>query len=227
MSLSTCPGFRTLHQLCSPSLGILQGLDVLLVVRGTKLNTVIKVRPHQRGVQGNDHLPGPAGYTIPDTSQDAIGLLGHLDTLSAHIQVLHHLRRPPLDTLQQFNVLFVLWCPELHTVLEVRPQQRRVEQDHHFPRPTNNAVLDASQDTVGPPGCQGTLLAHIQLAVNHNPQIPLCRAALQRLVAQSVCIARVAPSQVQDPALAFVKLHVVGDRPVLQSVQISLQESLV
>jgi len=118
---------------------------------------------------------------------------------------------------------FVLWCPELHTVLEVRPHQRRVERDNHFPRPTSDAVLDASQDTVGPPGCQGTLLAHIQLAVNHNPQIPLCGAAFQRLITQSVRIARVAPSQVQDPAFALVKLRVVGDCPALPSVQISLQ----
>ena len=28
----------------------------------------------------------PAHHTIPDTSQDAIGLLGHLGTLLAHIQ---------------------------------------------------------------------------------------------------------------------------------------------
>ena len=30
-------------------------------------------------------------------------------------------------------------------------------------------MLDAPRDIVGPPGCQGTLLAHIQLAMNHNP----------------------------------------------------------
>ena len=63
-----------------------QGLNNLLVVRGPKQNTVIKVRPHQSRVQGDDHLPDPAGYTIPDTSQDAVGLLGHLGTLPAHVQ---------------------------------------------------------------------------------------------------------------------------------------------
>ena len=36
---------------------------------------------------GSDRLPGPAGYTIPDIRQDAVGLLGHLGTLLAHVQV--------------------------------------------------------------------------------------------------------------------------------------------
>jgi len=36
---------------------------------------------------GHDHLPTPAGHTIPDTSQDAVGLLGHLGTLLAHVQL--------------------------------------------------------------------------------------------------------------------------------------------
>ena len=31
-----------------------------------------------------------AHHTIPDTSQDAIGLLGHLGTLLAHIQMTVH-----------------------------------------------------------------------------------------------------------------------------------------
>ena len=34
-------------QLHCPSLDTLQGLNVFLVIRGTKLNTVLKVQPHQ------------------------------------------------------------------------------------------------------------------------------------------------------------------------------------
>ncbi|KAK4823924.1 hypothetical protein QYF61_008310 [Mycteria americana] len=64
---------QTLHQLRCPSLDTLQHLNVSLVVRGPKLNTVFEVRPHQCRVQGHDHFPSPAGHTIPDTSQDAIG----------------------------------------------------------------------------------------------------------------------------------------------------------
>ncbi|KAK4828177.1 hypothetical protein QYF61_024426, partial [Mycteria americana] len=78
---------QTLHQLPCPSLDTLQHLNIPLVVRGPKLNTGFEVRPHQCRVQGHDHFPSPAGHTISDTSQDAIGFLGHLGTLLAHIQV--------------------------------------------------------------------------------------------------------------------------------------------
>ncbi|KAK4830776.1 hypothetical protein QYF61_013609 [Mycteria americana] len=77
---------QTLHQLRCPSLDTLQHLNVSLVVRGPKLNTVFEVWPHQCRVQGHDHFPSPAGHTIPDTSQDALGFLGHLGTLLAHVQ---------------------------------------------------------------------------------------------------------------------------------------------
>ncbi|KAK4831181.1 LOW QUALITY PROTEIN: hypothetical protein QYF61_015913 [Mycteria americana] len=76
---------RTLHQLRCPSLDTPQHLHVFLVVRGPKLNTRFEVRPHQCWVQGYDQFPSP-GHTIFDTSQDAIGLLGHLGTLLVHIQ---------------------------------------------------------------------------------------------------------------------------------------------
>ncbi|KAK4822898.1 hypothetical protein QYF61_021117 [Mycteria americana] len=69
---------QTLHQLSCPSLDTLQPLNVSLVVRGPKLNTGFEVRPHQCRVQGHNHCPTPAGHTIFDTSQDAIGFLGCL-----------------------------------------------------------------------------------------------------------------------------------------------------
>jgi len=56
-------------------------------VRGSKLNTALQVQPHQCQVQGHDHLLAPAGHAIPDRSQGAIGLLGHLGTLLAHGQL--------------------------------------------------------------------------------------------------------------------------------------------
>ncbi|KAK4811306.1 hypothetical protein QYF61_023358 [Mycteria americana] len=68
---------QTLHQLRCPSLDTLQQLNVLLVVRGPKVNTVF---------EGHNHFPTPAGHTVPDRSQDAVGFLGHLGTLLAHIQ---------------------------------------------------------------------------------------------------------------------------------------------
>ncbi|KAK4831047.1 hypothetical protein QYF61_014979 [Mycteria americana] len=77
---------QILHQLRCPSLDMLQHPHISLVVRGPKLNTVFEVRPHQCQVQGDDHFPSPADHAISDTSQDAIGLLGRLGTLPAHIQ---------------------------------------------------------------------------------------------------------------------------------------------
>ena len=104
---------------------------------------------------------------------------------------------------------------------EAASAQRRVGQ--WSPSTSCNAVLDASQEIVGPFGFQGALLARVPLAVDQNPQVPLCRAALQPLIPQSVCTPRVAVTQVQNLALALVKLHRVSDCPALQSVQIPLQ----
>ena len=50
---------------------MLQHLNVFLVERGPKLNTVFEVWPHQCRVQGDDHFASPAGRTISDTSADA------------------------------------------------------------------------------------------------------------------------------------------------------------
>ncbi|KAK4830422.1 hypothetical protein QYF61_011046 [Mycteria americana] len=138
---------QTLHQLRCPSLYALQYLNIPLVVGGPKLNTVFEVRPHQCRVQGHNHFPSPAGHTIPDTSQDAIGFLGHL----------------------------------------------------------------------------GTLLAHIQAAVNQHPQVLLCQAAFQPLFSKPVALHGVAVAQVQDLALGLVKPHTIHPSPSIQPVQVPLQ----
>ncbi|KAK4830514.1 hypothetical protein QYF61_011456 [Mycteria americana] len=137
---------QTLHQLPCPSLDTLQHLKVSLVVRGPKLNTVFEVRPHQCRVQGHDHFPSPAGHTIPDRSQDAIGFLGHL----------------------------------------------------------------------------GTLLAHIQEAVNQHPQVLLCWAAFQPLFPKPVVLHGVVVAQVQDLPLSLVEPHTAGLSPSIQPVQVPL-----
>ncbi|PKU48831.1 hypothetical protein llap_903 [Limosa lapponica baueri] len=61
-------------------------LNVPPLVRGPKLNAVLKVGPHQCRVQGDDFFSSPDGRAISDTIQDATGLLGHLGTMLAHIQ---------------------------------------------------------------------------------------------------------------------------------------------
>lgn len=66
------------------------------------------------------------------------------------------------------------------------------------------------------------LLLYSQLLVNQSPQTHFHGAAPQLPIPPRVCISRVAPSQVRNPALALVKPHVAGDHPVLEFVEISL-----
>ncbi|GAB0199151.1 hypothetical protein GRJ2_002380500 [Grus japonensis] len=130
-----------------PSLDMLQHLNVLLVLRGPKLNPALEMWPHQSQVQGDDHCPGPAGHTIPDTSQDAVGCLGHL----------------------------------------------------------------------------GTLLAHVQSAVNQHSQVLFLQAAFQPLCPKPAALPGVVVTEVQDPALGLVKPHTAGLGPSIQPIQIPLQ----
>lgn len=57
-----------------------------------------------------------------------------------------------------------------------------------------------------PFGCLSTLLTHLQLAINPNSQISFCRAALQPLIPQFVCVNATTSSQMQNPPLALVKI---------------------
>ena len=92
------------------------------------------------------------------------------------------------------------------------PAQSRVGQSVYQ---ASDTILDAHQNTVGPSGCQGTLLSHIQLVVNLKPQIPFCRVDIGLLVPQSLCIARVASSQVWNLAIVLVELNMTDDCPAL------------
>lgn len=62
------------------------GSQCFLVARSPNLNTVFRVQPHQRQVLGENNLSSPADYSISDKSKDAIGFLGCLCTLLAHVQ---------------------------------------------------------------------------------------------------------------------------------------------
>ena len=101
------PVLQTPHQLHCPSLDTFHGLDVFLMMRGPKLNTVLEGQPHQYRIQTDHHFPAPAGHTISDTSQDATVLLVHLGSLLAHIQ-------PSIEMDPQVRFLytvFQLLCP--------------------------------------------------------------------------------------------------------------------
>ncbi|KAK4831289.1 hypothetical protein QYF61_016759 [Mycteria americana] len=68
-----------------------------------------------------------------------------------------------------------------------------------------------------------TLPAHVQPAVNQHSQVLFCRAAFQPPFPKPVALHGVAVTQVQDPALGLVEPHTLGLGPLIQPVQISLQ----
>ncbi|KAK4824546.1 hypothetical protein QYF61_016150 [Mycteria americana] len=139
------------------------------------------------------------------------------------LQTLHQLRCPSLDTLQHLNVSLVVRGPKLNTVFEVRPHQCRVQGHDHFPSPAGHTIFDTSQDAIGFLGHLGTLLAHIQVAVNQHSQVLLCQAAFQPLFPKPVTLHGVAVAQVQDLALGLVKPHTIDLGPSIQPVQVPLQ----
>ncbi|KAK4820403.1 hypothetical protein QYF61_026239, partial [Mycteria americana] len=130
------------------------------------------------------------------------------------LQTLHQLRCPSLDTLQHLNVPLVVGGPKLNTVFEVRPHQCRVQGHDHFPSPAGHAIFDTSQDAIGFLGRLGTLLAHIQAAVNQHSQ---------PLFPKPVALHGVAVAQVQDLALGLVKPHTIDLGPSIQPGQVPLQ----
>ncbi|KAK4832495.1 hypothetical protein QYF61_023542 [Mycteria americana] len=139
------------------------------------------------------------------------------------LQTVHQLRCPSLDTLQHLNVSLVVGGPKLNTGFEVQPHRCRVQGHDRFPSPAGHAIFDTRQDAIGVLGHLGTLLAHIQVAVNQHPQVLFCLAAFQPLFPKPVALHGVAVAQVQDLALGLVKPHTIGLGPLIQPVQVPLQ----
>ncbi|KAK4824928.1 hypothetical protein QYF61_021548 [Mycteria americana] len=142
--------------------------------------------------------------------------------ISLVLQTLHQLRCPSLDMLQHLNVSPVMRGPTLNTVFEVRPHQCRVQGHNHCPSPAGHAIPDTSQDAIGLLGHLGTLLAHIQAAVDQHPRVLFHQAAFQPLFPKPVALHGVVVTQVQDPALSLVKPHTTGFGPSMQPVQVPL-----
>jgi len=74
---------------------------------------------------------------------------------------------------------------------------------------------------VGFPGCECTLLAQVQLFIH---LVLLGRAALSPFIPQAVLILGVALTQVQDPAIGLAEPHDVHIGPLLQLVQVPLDD---
>ncbi|KAK4820888.1 hypothetical protein QYF61_007935 [Mycteria americana] len=86
-----------------------------------------------------------------------------------------------------------------------------------------NSVEIQARKAIGFLGHLGTLLAHVQAAVNQHPQVLLCWAAFQPLFPKPVALQGVVVAQVQDLALNLVEPHTIGLGPSIQPVQVPLQ----
>ncbi|KAK4810846.1 hypothetical protein QYF61_008818 [Mycteria americana] len=304
--------FHPSDRFCGPPLDPCQQVHVFPVLRTPELDAGLQVGSHQRGVEGQNHLPRPAGHASFDAAQDTVGFLGCERTLPAHVQLFIHqypqvlllraalnpfipqpvlvpgvaltqvqdlalgkvephevhmgplleLVQVPLNGIPSFwrvnsttqlGVICKLaegaldptvnvidedikqyWSqyrplrdttprgPKLNTVFEVRPHQCRVQEHNHFPSPAGHAIFDTSQDAIGFLGHLGTLLAHIQAAVNQHPQVLFCQAAFQPLFPKPVALHGVVLFQVQDLALSLVEPHTIDLGPSIQPVQIAL-----
>ncbi|KAK4823942.1 hypothetical protein QYF61_008328 [Mycteria americana] len=89
--------------------------------------------------------------------------------------------------------------------------------------PAGHAISETSQGAIGFLGHLGTLLAHIQPAVNQHSQDFFHQAAFQPLFPKPVALHGVVVTQVQDPALGLVESHTIGLGSLIQPVQIPLQ----
>ena len=129
-----------------------------------------------------------------------------------------HFCGPSLDTLQQIYISPLLRTPCLDTVLQVWPHQHRVKGQNHRSQPARHSSFDAAQDMVGFLGCKGTLLAHVQLAIQQYPQVSFLAGLHSILSFLLVLVVRVSLTQVQDLAFGFVELHEVHLGPLLKPV---------
>jgi len=67
------------------------------------------------------------------------------------LQALHDLCGPPLDFLQEILVCLIPGSPELDTVLQVRPDQGRVEGEDHLLATRAHCWLIANLSSTRPP----------------------------------------------------------------------------
>ncbi|PKU47025.1 hypothetical protein llap_2678 [Limosa lapponica baueri] len=123
---------------------------------------------------------------------------------------------------QHINVCPVVRGSKLNTVFKEEPHQCQVQGDNRFPSLAGHSISDTSQDAIGHLGYLGTLLAHIQPAVDQDSQVLFCQAALQPLFPKPLLSCGVVVTQVQDLALGFVEPRTIGLGPLIQPVQIPL-----
>jgi len=103
--------------------------------------------------------------------------------------------------------------------------QGRAEGQNPLSQPADHAAGDAAQVMVSLPGCECTLLAHVQLFIHQYPQVFIFRAALNLFSAQPVFVLGIAPTHVQDLAHGLVEPHDSCTGPPFKPVQVPLDGS--
>ena len=73
--------------LSGPPRDLFQELCVLLVLGAPGLDTVLQMGPHNSWVEGDNHLPLPAGHSSFNAAQNTVGLPGCKRALLAHVQL--------------------------------------------------------------------------------------------------------------------------------------------
>ena len=68
--------FHPSDHFCGPPLDPLQQVRVFPVLRTPELDAGLQTGSHQSRVEGQNHLPRPAGHASFEAAQDTVGLLG-------------------------------------------------------------------------------------------------------------------------------------------------------
>ena len=76
----------------------------------------------------------------------------------------------------------------------------RAEGDNRFPHPADYTAFDIVRGTNNLLGCKHTLLPLTDFLINQHSQVLLLRAALNAVIAKSVFVLGIAPTQMQDLA---------------------------
>lgn len=124
------------------------------------------------------------------------------------------------DLLQHVHAPLVLGNPVLDMASPVLSRG-----EDALPWPAGNALPHVDQEAVSLLCCRSTLLAHVQLGIHQDPQVPFCQASSQTVSPQHVLVHEAICPRVQNLALPIVKLHEIPARPFLQPVDVPLDSS--
>jgi len=80
-----------LDHFCSLPLAALQQVHISPVLRTLNLDIELQVQSVQCRIEGQNHLPRPAGHSSSGAAQHTVFILGHESTLVAYVQHAIHL----------------------------------------------------------------------------------------------------------------------------------------